>query len=62
MKNIYGKANNYKTKADRLTILTSYRKNLLKLLKEGYSPFENNEELKKSSRLVILKKDEQNSC
>ncbi|SFR83888.1 hypothetical protein SAMN04488010_3217 [Maribacter stanieri] len=40
MKNIYGKANNYKTKADRLTILTSYRKNLLKLLKEGYSPFE----------------------
>ena len=47
MKNIYGKANNYKTKADRLTILTSYRKNLLKLLKEGYSPFEKNEELKK---------------
>ncbi|APQ18814.1 tyrosine-type recombinase/integrase [Maribacter hydrothermalis] len=41
MKNIYGKANNYKTKADRLTILTSYRKNLLKLLRAGYSPFEN---------------------
>jgi integrase len=40
MKNIYGKANNFKTKADRLTILTSYRSNLLKLLKEGYSPFE----------------------
>tara|TARA_R110002126_G_scaffold66963_1_gene170043 strand:- start:876 stop:1277 length:402 start_codon:yes stop_codon:yes gene_type:complete len=46
MKNIYGKANNYKTKADTLTILTSYRKNLLKLLKEGYSPFEKNEKLK----------------
>ncbi|MEP2279634.1 hypothetical protein [Maribacter sp.] len=41
MKNIYGKANNYKTKADRLTILTSYRKNLLKLLRSGYSPLEN---------------------
>ena len=41
MKNIYGKANNYKTKADRLTILTSYRKNLLKLLRAGYSPLGN---------------------
>ncbi|MUH36956.1 site-specific integrase [Zobellia amurskyensis] len=41
MKNIYGKANNYTTKADRLAILSSYRSNLLKLLKEGYSPFEN---------------------
>jgi hypothetical protein len=40
IKNIYGKANNSKTKADRLTILTSYRSNLLKLLKEGYSLFE----------------------
>lgn len=50
MKNIYGKANNYKTKADRLTILTSYRKNLLKLLKEGYSPFE-------KRQVIELKKD-----
>ncbi|KGK29587.1 site-specific integrase [Cellulophaga sp. E6(2014)] len=41
MKNIYGKANKYKTKADRLTILTSYRKNLLKLLRAGHSPLEN---------------------
>lgn len=49
MKNVYGKANNYKTKTGRLTILTSYRKNLLKLLKEGYSPFEKNKELKKST-------------
>ncbi len=40
MKNIYGKANNYTTKADRLAILSSYRSNLIKLLKEGYSPFE----------------------
>ncbi|SNR80481.1 Site-specific recombinase XerD [Maribacter sedimenticola] len=47
MKNIYGKANKYKTKADRLTILTAYRNNLLKLLKQGYSPFENNESIKR---------------
>ncbi|CAM4240327.1 hypothetical protein ZORO111903_09345 [Zobellia roscoffensis] len=40
MKNIYGKANNYTTKADGLTILSSYRSNPLKLLKEGYRPFE----------------------
>ncbi|APQ18771.1 tyrosine-type recombinase/integrase [Maribacter hydrothermalis] len=45
MKNIYGKANNYKTKADRLTVLTSYRKNLLKLLREGYSPFEKKKDI-----------------
>lgn len=40
MKNIYGKANKFNTKADRLTILTAYRSNLLKLLREGHSPFE----------------------
>lgn len=45
MKNIYGKANFYKTKEKRLEILTSYRKNLLILLKKGYNPFENNEKL-----------------
>ena len=31
--NIYGKVNKYKTKEARLTILTSYRKNLLFLLR-----------------------------
>lgn len=36
MKNIYGKANKFKTKSDRLTI---YLSNLLKLLKEGHRPF-----------------------
>lgn len=41
MKNIYGKANTFKTKADRLTVLTAYRSNLLELLKAGHSPFEN---------------------
>lgn len=42
MKNIYGVANNFKTKEDRLMVLTAYRRNLLKLLKEGFNPFEDN--------------------
>ena len=42
MQNIYGKANLYKTKEERYLILTSYRKNLLILLKKGYNPFKNN--------------------
>ena len=41
MKNIYGIVNNYKSKEDRLSILTIYRRNLLSLLKEGYNPFVN---------------------
>ncbi|UAM98005.1 site-specific integrase [Polaribacter litorisediminis] len=43
--NIYGKVNKYKTKEARLTILTSYRKNLLYLLRQGYNPFADNAEL-----------------
>lgn len=45
MQNIYGKANLYKTKEERLEVLTSYRNNLLILLKKGYNPFEDNEKL-----------------
>ncbi len=45
MKNIYGKTNLYKTKEDRLSILSAYRRKLLKLLKKGYSPFEDNSAL-----------------
>ena len=45
MKNIYGKSNNYKTKEDRLSVLTAYRKKLLQLLKVGFNPFENNADL-----------------
>ncbi len=43
---IYGNANTYKTKEDRLTVLTAYRKGLLKLLRDGYNPFEDNDELR----------------
>lgn len=37
MKNIYGKSNNFKTKEDRLSVLTDYRKKLLQLLKAGFN-------------------------
>ena len=45
MKNIYGKANLCKTKEDRLAVLSLYRKRLIALLKQGYNPFEDNNEL-----------------
>ena len=48
MKNIYGIVNNYKSKEDRLSILTMYRRNLLSLLKEGYNPFVDNSGLYKN--------------
>ncbi|MFD1162872.1 tyrosine-type recombinase/integrase [Hwangdonia seohaensis] len=42
MKNIYGKTNRYKTKESRYFLLRLYRKRLLKLLQQGYNPFEDN--------------------
>lgn len=42
MNNIYGSANSFKTKEDRLAVLSLYRRRLIKLLKEGYNPFINN--------------------
>jgi hypothetical protein len=45
LNNIYGEANKYKTKEDRLSALTIYRKRLLHLLKQGYNPFAENTEL-----------------
>jgi uncharacterized protein YueI len=42
MKNIYGKTNRYKTKESRYYLLGLYRNRLLKLLQEGYSPFQDN--------------------
>ena len=41
----YGDANKYKTKEDRLFVLSAYRKKILELLKKGYNPFEDNTEL-----------------
>ncbi|QXP68458.1 tyrosine-type recombinase/integrase [Polaribacter sp. AHE13PA] len=45
MANVYGKVNQYKTKENRMSILSSYRKNLLFLLKQGFNPFIDNSEL-----------------
>lgn len=42
LKNIYGIANKYKTKEERMSVLVMYRIALLKLLKQGYNPFEDN--------------------
>jgi len=41
---IYGSANKYKTKEARLSILVFYRKLIVKFLKQGYNPFEDNTE------------------
>ena len=45
MSPIYAGANKYRNKEDRLTVLTGHRKILLKLLKLGYNPFEDNTDL-----------------
>ncbi|WP_158611370.1 tyrosine-type recombinase/integrase [Mangrovimonas spongiae] len=39
---IYGEANKYKTKEERLAVLTILRQVLNKLLRQGYSPYEDN--------------------
>ncbi|MBR9847516.1 MAG: tyrosine-type recombinase/integrase [Algicola sp.] len=45
MKNVYGGANRYHTKEDRLIVLGIYKAKLLSLLKEGFNPFEDNSTL-----------------
>lgn len=40
---IYGGANNFKTKQERYEVLNAYRKSLKKLLEEGLSPYDDNE-------------------
>ncbi|SNR48778.1 Phage integrase, N-terminal SAM-like domain [Maribacter sedimenticola] len=44
----YGNANTYKSKEDRLSVLVTYRKVLLRLLKQGYDPYSDNVELHQS--------------
>ncbi|WP_052184190.1 tyrosine-type recombinase/integrase [Psychroserpens sp. Hel_I_66] len=56
--NIYGNANNYTNKEDRLALLSRYRRRLLKLLKAGYNPNIDNTEFHKSQ---LLKTDLKNS-
>ncbi|WP_338731553.1 tyrosine-type recombinase/integrase [Mangrovimonas cancribranchiae] len=42
---IYGEANKYKTKEERLAVLTILRQVLQKLLRQGYNPYQDNETL-----------------
>jgi len=58
MPSIYLGANNYKTKAERLSVLTSFQRNLSKLLKNGYNPFESNQDLYDNETLTASKKTE----
>lgn len=44
IKNIYGVANKYKTKEERMSVLVMYRNTLLRFLKQGYNPFADNKE------------------
>jgi len=58
MKNIYGKTNRYKTKESRYSILSIYKRRLLKLLKDGYNPFVDNTELHKLKANSVVKNKE----
>jgi len=56
----YGDANTYKIKEDRMSVLVTYRKVLLRLLEQGYSPYSDNSELHQSLRTknkVVAKVD-----
>jgi integrase len=44
IKPIYGNINSFTTKHERMIVATSFQKNLIKLLKKGYSPFEEGQE------------------
>ena len=56
----YGEAHKYKTKEDRLYVLSAYRKKILELLKKGYNPFDENAELhqKETHPVVATEKHE----
>jgi integrase len=57
MANVYGIVNQYKTKEARMSVLSSYRKNLLLLLKQGFNPFIDNSELYKDLRNPAIEKE-----
>jgi integrase len=55
---IYGVANKHKTKEARLSVLVAYRKSILKYLKQGYNPYEENTELHNSKNVLNFQKIE----
>ena len=54
----YGDVHKYKTKEDRLFVLSVYRKKILELLKKGYNPFEKNAELFQKEKVSTIKSKE----
>jgi integrase len=59
MANIYGKVNHYKTKEARMSVLSSYRKNLLFLLNQGFNPFLENTELYEQLKNSIKEREKE---
>ena len=58
MENVYGKVNHYKKKESRLSsILSSYRKNLFLLLKQGFNPLADNSELYQPLKTPVIEKE-----
>jgi integrase len=55
-KNVYGITNTFSTFEERMYVLSTYARNLLKLLEQGYSPYNDNTALYQN-----LKKEEENS-
>jgi len=54
----YGNANTYKTKEERLTVLSVYRQTILSYLEKGFNPYEDNSERYKE---MLLNKDNKDS-
>jgi hypothetical protein len=58
MENVYGKVNHYKKKESRMrSILSSYRKNLFLLLKQGFNPLADNSELYQPLKTPVIEKE-----
>jgi tRNA U38,U39,U40 pseudouridine synthase TruA len=57
MENVYGKVNHYKKKESRMRILSSYRKNLFLLLKQGFNPLADNSELYQPLKTPVIEKE-----
>ena len=58
MENVYGKVNHYKKKESRMrSTLSSYRKNLFLLLKQGFNPLADNSELYQPLKTPVIEKE-----
>ena len=57
MENVYGKVKHYKTKEYKVRILSSYRKNLFLLLKQGFNPLADNSELYQPLKTPVIEKE-----